>query len=124
VKLEFKLRALSLLGKSSATWTTPPFLFSISYFSGRLSRYCLGLALNCDPSTYGLSHSWDFSHVLPYLDLLVAMRGSLTNFLPQLALNCHPLDLCLPRSWNYRCEPLCSALKTVYYYYSWIYSFN
>jgi hypothetical protein len=44
--LEFKLRVSCLLGRCSTV------LFCISYFSGRVSHFCQGLASALNPSTY------------------------------------------------------------------------
>jgi hypothetical protein len=70
VVLEFELRTLSLLNWYSTTQAIPPVLFCFSYFSGRVSSFCL---------------DWPRTLILPSMpmELLVYwLRWVLTNFLP------------------------------------------
>jgi hypothetical protein len=73
----------------------------LSYFSGRVSYFCLGLASDCDPPTYNLLCSWDRRCRIPHLACQLRW-GGLVNFLPRLASNYDPPDIHLLSSWDYR----------------------
>jgi hypothetical protein len=52
----FELRALCFVGWCSTTWAMP-LAFHFSYFSGRVSCFYLGPALDCDLPTCDLPRS-------------------------------------------------------------------
>jgi hypothetical protein len=49
--LGFEFRALSLLGRWYSTWTMPPALFALDYFSDRVLHFLPGLVLDCNICT-------------------------------------------------------------------------
>jgi hypothetical protein len=109
--LGFELRTSHLLIRCSINWSSSQPFFCFSYFSGRVSCFCLRLVSDFDPPTYGLPCGWDHRHMLPYLAYW--LRKSLTNFLPRLAFNWDLTDLCLLSGWDYRCESICPAVSPV-----------
>jgi hypothetical protein len=90
----------SLTRRYSITWAMPLSLFCFTYFSERVSHFCLGLALSYNPPAYasrvarmtGICHS----HCAQLFD----WDGSLIKFLPRLVLNHDSL----------RSLPLCTLL--------------
>jgi hypothetical protein len=102
--LGFERRGSRLRGRCSATWYTPPALFTLVIFkiwSCIVAWLIWTISLLPMPSTYA-SSSWLGS--LPQL-LACWFWWSLSNVLPRLASNCNPPDLCLPNSWVYRHWP-------------------
>jgi hypothetical protein len=59
VALEFELRASCMLSRCSITFCIPQH-FCFSYFSDRVSCFCLELASNYDPPDPCLLRSWDY----------------------------------------------------------------
>jgi hypothetical protein len=61
--LGFELRVLHLLGKNSTTWATPVALFSLVYFSDRISRFVLRARFRLWSSHLHLLYNQDYRHV-------------------------------------------------------------
>jgi hypothetical protein len=114
--LEFELRALCLLGRHSNTWVMTPALFHFSYFSGRVSHFCLGqpqiifflpVASRIVMMTGTCHHPW-----------LFVWDGILISFFSRLALNSDPTDLCLPSRWDYQHGVPCPATSSTQWHCS------
>jgi hypothetical protein len=94
--LRFEIRASLLLSNQSNTSATQSGPFSFSYFSHSILLFCLGPALDNDPSSYESCIAGMTGATTP--SLLVDM-GSCQNyvfsFLPSLASNLDPSNLWL-----------------------------
>jgi hypothetical protein len=73
----FEVRTLCLVNRCSTTWATLPVLFSFSYFSDRVSCFCLELASDSDPPNFA-SHTAGITCVSHYAQLVCWTGVSLT----------------------------------------------
>jgi hypothetical protein len=105
----FWTQGLCLLGRLSITWVAlPPHLFALVIFLIVLC-FCLGLALDVNPSTYAFLCRWVYG--CEPLCLACWLRWNLISFLPRLVLNFDPSGLHLPDSRDYWHAALFPALK-------------
>jgi hypothetical protein len=75
-------------------------LFCFSYFSGRVLHFCLGLASDCDPPTYGLPCSWNHKPAPPHPAYWLRWRSFANLFCPV-----WPQTMILLSSWDYKWVP-------------------
>jgi hypothetical protein len=58
--VRFELRTLCLQSRPSTTWTTPPVHFALDVLEMGSCKCMSGLALNRNPSNFGLPNSYDY----------------------------------------------------------------
>jgi hypothetical protein len=103
------IHGLTLLGRCSTTWATPPVFFALVIFEIRSHIYAWA-GLDHDPSIYACCIGWD-DRLMPPGPAFYWLGWNLMNFLPRLASNCNPPHLCLLSSQDYRRELLCPVIS-------------
>jgi hypothetical protein len=93
-----------VVGFKPVTWAMPLVLSAlVSLQVGSWGFFCLGLASDLQPPTYGVLWTWD------HHDKLIGWDGNLANILPWLAWTAILLISASWVSWYYRCEAPCLA---------------